>query len=32
MAGWNTLFIEIPLTNFAPVKTVLSLLSPEHQA
>jgi len=32
MAGWNTLFVEIPLTNFAPVKTVLSLLSPEHQA
>jgi hypothetical protein len=32
MAGWNTVFTEIPLTNFAPVKTVLSLLDEAHQA
>ncbi len=31
MAGWNTVFVEIPATCFAPVKTVLDLLRPEHQ-
>ncbi len=31
MAGWNTLFVEIPAATFAPVKTVLDLLRPEHQ-
>ncbi|MES1244919.1 MAG: DUF4301 family protein [Acidobacteriota bacterium] len=31
MAGWNTVFIEIPDATFAPVKTVLDLLRPEHQ-
>lgn len=31
MAGWNTVFIEIPDETFAPVKTVLDLLRPEHQ-
>lgn len=31
MAGWNTLFVEVPLATFAPVKTVLDLLRPEHQ-
>jgi hypothetical protein len=31
MAGWNTLFVEVPGTTFAPVKTVLDLLRPEHQ-
>jgi hypothetical protein len=30
MAGWNTLFIEVPAETFAPVKTVLDLLRPEH--
>ena len=30
MAGWNTLFVEVPSSTFAPVKTVLDLL-PEHQ-
>lgn len=31
MADWNTLFIEIPLITFNPVKSVLDLLRPEHQ-
>jgi hypothetical protein len=31
MAGWNTVFVEIPKATFAPVKTVLDLLRPEHQ-
>lgn len=31
MAGWNTVFVEVPLATFAPVKTVLDLLRPEHQ-
>lgn len=31
MAGWNTLFVEVPPETFAPVKTVLDLLAPEHQ-
>lgn len=31
MAGWNTLFVEIPPAVFAPVKTVFDLLKPEHQ-
>jgi hypothetical protein len=31
MAGWNTVFIETPAETFAPVKTVLDLLRPEHQ-
>jgi hypothetical protein len=31
MAGWNTLFVEVPNATFAPVKTVLDLLRPEHQ-
>jgi hypothetical protein len=31
MAGWNTVFVEVPDTTFAPVKTVLDLLRPEHQ-
>ncbi len=32
MAGWNTVFAEIPLSMFTPVKTALDLLRPEHQA
>ncbi|MFN8587749.1 MAG: DUF4301 family protein [Candidatus Eisenbacteria bacterium] len=32
MADWNTLFVEVPLAVFNPVKTVLDLLRPEHQA
>lgn len=31
MASWNTVFVEIPAQTFAPVKTVLDLLRPEHQ-
>lgn len=31
MAGWNTVFVEVPLATFAPVKTVLDLLRPEHR-
>ncbi len=31
MARWNTVFIEVPLFTFNPVKTVFDLLRPEHQ-
>jgi hypothetical protein len=31
MAGWNTIFVEVPAATFAPVKTVLDLLRPQHQ-
>jgi hypothetical protein len=31
MAKWNTVFVEVPLNSFNPVKTVLDLLRPEHQ-
>ncbi len=31
MAGWNSLFVEIPLECFAPVKTLADLLRPAHQ-
>jgi hypothetical protein len=31
MAGWNSLFVEVPLTVFNPVKTVNDLLRKEHQ-
>ncbi len=32
MAHWNTIFVEIPVETFNPVKTVNDLLKPEHQA
>jgi hypothetical protein len=32
MAGWHTLFVEIPPEAFNPVKTVFDLLRPGHQA
>jgi hypothetical protein len=32
MAKWNTIFVEVPLSTFNPVKTVLDLLRPQHQA
>lgn len=32
MADWNTVFVEVPVKTFAPVKTVLDLLRPEHQS
>jgi len=31
MAGWHTVFVEVPLSVFNPVKTVRDLLRPEHQ-
>jgi hypothetical protein len=31
MAGWNTVFLEVPAWTFAPVKTVFDLLRDEHQ-
>jgi hypothetical protein len=31
MAYWNTIFVEVPLETFNPVKTVNDLLRPEHQ-
>ena len=31
MAGWNTIFVEVPLITFNPVKTVEDLLRNEHQ-
>ena len=31
MARWNTVFVEVPLSTFTPVKTVNDLLRPEHQ-
>ena len=31
MADWTTLFVEVPLETFNPVKTILDLLRPEHQ-
>jgi hypothetical protein len=31
MAGWHTLFVELPATTFNPVKTVFDLLRPAHQ-
>ncbi|MEM9142136.1 MAG: DUF4301 family protein, partial [Bacteroidota bacterium] len=32
MAFWNTIFVEVPLSTFNPVKTVNDLLRPTHQA
>lgn len=31
MAGWLTVFVEIPASTFNPVKTVFDLLRPAHQ-
>lgn len=31
MSDWNTIFVEVPLITFNPVKTVNDLLRPEHQ-
>lgn len=30
MSRWNTIFVEVPITTFTPVKTVFDLLRPEH--
>lgn len=31
MADWNTIFVEVPLSTFNPVKTVMDLLKEAHQ-
>ena len=31
MAYWNTIFVEVPVSTFNPVKTVLDLLRKEHR-
>ncbi len=31
MSDWNTVFVEVPISTFNPVKTVIDLLRPEHQ-
>ena len=31
MSDWNTVFIEVPIETFNPVKTVNDLLRPQHQ-
>ena len=31
MSDWNTVFVEVPVTTFSPVKVVTDLLRPEHQ-
>ncbi|MBN3036281.1 MAG: DUF4301 family protein [Bacteroidales bacterium] len=31
MAGWITVFVEVPIITFNPVKTVNDLLRPQHQ-
>ncbi len=31
MASWNTLFVEVPISTFSPIKVVTDLLRPEHQ-
>lgn len=30
MADWNTVFVEVPVSTFNPVKTVFDLLRPQH--
>ena len=32
MSDWSTIFVEVPLETFNPVKTVNDLLRPQHQA
>ncbi len=31
MAFWNTIFVEVPVTTFNPVKTITDLLKPAHR-
>lgn len=31
MSDWNTIFVEVPIETFNPVKTVNDLLRPQHQ-
>jgi hypothetical protein len=30
MSSWNTVFVEVPIETFNPVKTVYDLLRPQH--
>lgn len=32
MAKWNTVFVDVPISTFSPVKVVQDLLRPQHQA
>jgi hypothetical protein len=32
MARWTTIFVDVPAATFAPVKTVVDLLRPQHQS
>jgi hypothetical protein len=32
MAEWITVFVEVPIATFSPVKTINDLLKPEHQS
>ncbi len=32
MADWNTIFVEVPIETFNPVKTIFDLLRPQHIA
>ena len=31
MADWITVYVEVPLSTFSPVKTITDLLNPQHQ-
>ncbi len=31
MARWNTIFVDVPISTFSPVKVVQDLLRPQHQ-
>ena len=31
MSNWNTVFVEVPLITFNPVKTINDLFRPQHQ-
>ena len=31
MSDWNTIFVEVPIETFNPVKTLNDLLRPQHQ-
>lgn len=31
MAKWNTIFVDVPISTFSPVKVVQDLLRPQHQ-
>ena len=31
MAQWNTIFVDVPISTFSPVKVVQDLLRPQHQ-